>query len=80
MTKATSYYDNIFFARRVKCEVYLTTGLVDTTCPPTSVWLYFKNLKSAKKDLEVYPCGDHGGAPQKKGQQRIREILSGKAK
>ena len=77
VTKATSYYDNIFFARRVKCEVYLTTGLIDGTCPPTSVWLYFKNLKSAKKDLEVYPCGDHGGAPQKKGQQRIREVISG---
>lgn len=80
VVKATSYYDNIFFARRVKCEVYLTTGLIDGTCPPTSVWLYFKNLKSTKKNLDVFPCGDHAGGPQTKGQQRIREIISGKAK
>jgi cephalosporin-C deacetylase-like acetyl esterase len=80
VVKATSYYDNVFFARRVKCEVYLTTGLIDRTCPPTSVWLYFKNLKTTKKNLEVYPCGDHGGAPQNIGQKRIREILTGKSK
>ena len=80
VVKATSYFDNVFFARRVKCEVYLTTGLIDRTCPPTSVWLYFKNLKTTKKNLEVYPCGDHGGAPQTIGQKRIREILTGKSK
>ena len=79
VVKATSYFDNVFFARRVKCEVYLTTGLIDRTCPPTSVWLYFKNLKTTKKNLEVYPCGDHGGAPQTIGQKRIREILTGKS-
>jgi cephalosporin-C deacetylase-like acetyl esterase len=76
--KAVSYYDNIFFARRVKCEVYLTTGLIDRTCPPTSVYLYFKNLKSAKKDLDVFPCGDHAGGPTTKGNKRIKEVLAGK--
>ena len=78
VVKATSYYDNIFFARRVKCEVYLTTGLIDRTCPPTSVYLYFKNIKSSKKDLDVFPCGDHSGGPLVKGQKRINELLSGK--
>ena len=78
VVKATSYYDNIFFARRVKCEVFLTTGLIDRTCPPTSVYLYFKNLKSAKKDLDVFPCGEHSGGPTTKGQKRINQLLSGK--
>ena len=78
VTKATSYYDNIFFARRVKCEVFLTTGLLDRTCPPTSVYLYFKNLKTSKKDLDVFPCGEHSGGPTTKGNKRIKEVLAGK--
>ena len=78
VVKATSYYDNIFFARRVKCEVFLTTGLIDRTCPPTSVYLYFKNMKSVKKDLDVFPCGEHSGAPTIKGNKRIKELLTGK--
>jgi cephalosporin-C deacetylase-like acetyl esterase len=78
VVKATSYYDNIFFARRVKCEVFLTTGLIDRTCPPTSVYLYFKNMKSVKKDLDVFPCGEHSGGPTIKGNKRIKELLTGK--
>ena len=78
VTKATSYYDNIFFARRVKCEVFLTTGLIDRTCPPTSVYLYFMNLKSAKKDLDVFPCGEHNGGPTTKGYKRLKEVIAGK--
>ena len=78
VTKATSYYDNIFFARRVKCEVFLTTGLIDRTCPPTSVYLYYMNLKSAKKDLDVFPCGEHNGCPTTKGYKRLREVIAGK--
>ena len=75
--KATGYYDNIFFARRVKCEVYLTTGLIDRTCPPTSVYLYYMNLKSSKKDLDVFPCGEHVNGPTTKGNKRIAEVISG---
>ena len=76
--KAVSYFDNVFFARRVKCEVYLTTGLIDRTCPPTSVYLYYMNLKSTRKDLDVFPCGEHVGGPTTKGNKRINELLSGK--
>ena len=76
--KAVSYYDNIFFARRVKCEVYLTTGLIDRTCPPTSVYLYYMNCKSSKKDLDVFPCGEHVNGPTTKGNKRIAEVIEGK--
>ena len=80
VTRATSYFDNVFLARRVKCEVYLTTGLIDRTCPPTSVYLYYMNLKTSKKSLDVFPTGDHGGGPSIKGYARINEIFSKKAK
>lgn len=75
---ATAYYDNIFFARRIKCETYLTTGLMDMSCSPAGVYLVYKNLAAKKKDLAVYPTGAHGGAPNRKGSARITAVLQGK--
>jgi hypothetical protein len=36
------------------------------------------NLKSSKKHLDVFPCGEHVGAPTTVGQKRITEVISGK--
>ena len=78
VVKATAYYDNVFFARRIKCETWLTTGLFDRTCSPAGVYVVYNNLASAKKDLDVFPAGGHGGAPTRKGYQRARAIMDGK--
>ena len=75
---ATAYFDNIFFAKRIKCEIYLTTGLMDMSCSPAGVYLVYKNIVSKKKDLAVYPTGNHGGAPNRKGSARISAVLQGK--
>ena len=75
---ATAYYDNIFFAKRIKCETYLTAGLMDMSCSPAGIYLVYKNLASKKKDLAVFPNGTHGGAPCTKGSARINEVSQGK--
>ena len=74
---ATAYYDNVFFARRIKCETWLTTGLFDTTCSPASVYMVYKNL-SVKKDLDIFPTGSHSGAPARKGGARANAVVSAK--
>ena len=76
--EAAAYYDNVFFARRIKCETWLTTGLFDRTCSPAGVYVVYNNLAAAKKDLDVFPEGGHGGAPAKKGHLRIKAVLDGK--
>ena len=75
MVEATAYVDNIFFAKRIKCEIFLTTGLMDMSCSPAGVYLVYKNIPSKKKYLAVYPTGGHGGAPNSKGNARLNEIL-----
>ena len=75
MVEATAYVDNVFFAKRIKCETYLTTGLMDMSCSPAGVYLVYKNVASKKKDLAVYPTGGHGGAPNRKGNARMNEVL-----
>jgi cephalosporin-C deacetylase-like acetyl esterase len=75
---ATAYYDNVFFARRIKCETWLTTGLFDTTCSPASVYMVYNNLAAKKKDIDIFPFGSHSGAPSRKGQARQKEVIAGK--
>ena len=75
---AAAYYDNVFFAPRIKCEAFVTTGLIDTTCSPEGVYVVFTHLASPKKQLDVVSSGNHGGAPMTKGYARIREVIKGK--
>ena len=75
---ATAYYDNIFFARRIKCETWLTAGLIDTTCSPAGIYVVYNNLAAKKKNIDIFPTGNHGGAPCRKGFSRVNALLSGK--
>ena len=75
---AAAYYDNVFFAPRIKCEAFVTTGLIDGTCSPEGVYVVFMHLASPKKQLDVVSSGNHGGAPMTKGYARIREVIKGK--
>ena len=75
---AAAYYDNVFFAPRIKCEAFVTTGLIDGTCSPEGVYVVFTHLASPKKQLDVVSSGNHGGAPMTKGYARIREVIKGK--
>ena len=69
-----SYFDNVNFAKRIKCDAYLSTGLNDTVCAPCSVHTVFNHLASPKKDLLIYPTGKHGTSPNAKGREAIIAI------
>ncbi|EIP99158.1 acetyl esterase (deacetylase) [Opitutaceae bacterium TAV1] len=48
VVEAVRYYDAMNFATRVKAEAYFTTGFIDTTCAPTSVYAAYNNLPGKK--------------------------------
>lgn len=47
--QASRYIDCMNFATRIKVPGYFTVGFIDTTCPPTSVYAMYNNLKSEKQ-------------------------------
>ncbi len=51
MLQAARYFDNMNFATRIKAPGFLTVGFIDTTCPPTSVYAAYNNLRGEK---EIY--------------------------
>lgn len=68
------YYDAANMAKRVKCEVFLTSGLGDYTCPPSGVSVLYNNLK-APKTIEYSQGATHGYSPP----NAIKQTIQGKS-
>ena len=54
------YFENAFFAKRVKAECVFTYGMCDTCCPPSGVMIAY-NCLPGKKTVYPFPKGNHGG-------------------
>lgn len=56
------YIDTQFLAPRIKAEVIMATGLMDTVCPPSTQFAAYNKI-TAKKSLEIYPDYAHENLP-----------------
>ena len=55
-----AYYDSIYFAKRIKCPIYLYTGFIDTTCPPNGVFAVYNNIPDGvEKSIYCVPTAGH---------------------
>jgi cephalosporin-C deacetylase-like acetyl esterase len=55
---ATAYYDTVNFARFVKVPVLMSSGLIDTACPPMTV-LSIYNTLTCPKQIDLVPLLGH---------------------
>jgi cephalosporin-C deacetylase len=67
------YIDAQHLAPRIKAEVQMAVGLMDTVCPPSTQFAAYNKIK-AKKSLVVYPDFGHEGLPG--NADRIFRFLS----
>jgi len=56
------YIDCQFLAPRIRAEVLMAVGLMDTVCPPSTQFAAFNRITS-RKDLAIYPDFGHEGLP-----------------
>ena len=54
------YIDIQFLAPRIKAKVMMGTGLMDTTCPPSTQFAAFNKITS-EKEVVIYPDYGHEG-------------------
>ncbi|MDD5483365.1 MAG: acetylxylan esterase [Kiritimatiellae bacterium] len=47
--KMSPYFDVVNFARKIKCPSVLSVGFIDTTCPPSSVYSAYNEIKAPKR-------------------------------
>lgn len=55
-----SYFDGVNFARRSQTPALYSVGLMDTICPPSTVYAAY-NQHNADKQIRVYPFNQHDG-------------------
>jgi cephalosporin-C deacetylase-like acetyl esterase len=72
-----AYVDGVFFARRIKCPILLSTGLIDNVCHTAAVYSAYNSLPDGtKKHMLVVPTGHHwGSTPYNPGAGEIDRIL-----
>ena len=56
-----SYFDGMQFAARAAAPALFSTGLMDATCPPSTVFAAFNHYAGSSKDIKVYPFNLHDG-------------------
>lgn len=56
------YIDLQYLAPRIRAKVMMATGLMDTTCPPSTQFAAFNKMTCEKKSV-IYPDFGHEGLP-----------------
>ena len=68
------YIDTQYLAPRIKAEVLMPIGLMDTICPPSTQFAAYNKITSPK-NLLVYPDYGHEGLPG--SSDRIFDFMAG---
>ena len=55
--KRLGYIDIVNFSKKLKCELLIGTGLLDTICPPSTQYAVFNNANCNKKHLVFHKYG-----------------------
>jgi cephalosporin-C deacetylase len=69
------YFDGIYFAARAKAPSLYSTAMMDETCPPSTVFAAYNQIK-APKDIKIYTFNNHEGGASYQSQAKI-EFLRG---
>lgn len=75
--RTLSYLDGMNFAARANAPATVTVGLMDATCPPSTVFAAY-NHYAGEKEIVVWPYNGHdsGGAFGRRGRaQFLRKVL-----
>lgn len=69
--RTLSYFDGVHFAARATAPALFSVGLMDTICPPSSVYAAY-NAYAGPKFIESYTFNDHeGGGPAQEAAQVV---------
>ncbi|HWI51958.1 MAG TPA: acetylxylan esterase [Symbiobacteriaceae bacterium] len=58
--RTLSYFDNMNLAERIACPVLCSVALIDTICPPSTVFAAYNRI-TAPKEIRIYPYNGHEG-------------------
>jgi len=69
--RTLSYFDGALMARRGTAPALFSVALMDTTCPPSTVYAAY-NAYPAAKEIRVYPYNNHEGGQSVQQAEQLR--------
>jgi cephalosporin-C deacetylase len=66
-----SYFDGVNFAARAQARALFSVGLMDQTCPPSTVYAAY-NHYAGEKEIQVYEYNEHEGGGLYHAIERIQ--------
>ncbi len=69
--RTLSYFDGLNFAVRARARAFFSAGLMDDTCPPSTVFAAY-NHYAGPKEIQVYPYNRHEGGDTFQVQAQVR--------
>lgn len=70
-----AYFDGMNFAARAKAPALFSVGLMDTTCPPSTVFAAF-NHYGGEKEIRVYEFNLHEGGESFQDLEKLKFLKS----
>lgn len=68
-----AYFDGVSFARRIDAPAFLSAALMDPTCPPSTVYGAFHELRGAK-DIALWEYNGHDGGGHDDDERAVRGL------
>lgn len=68
--RTLSYFDGVNFAARCQAPALFSTGLMDDTCPPSTVFAAY-NHYAGPKEMRVWPFNRHEGGESDQNVERL---------
>jgi cephalosporin-C deacetylase len=68
--RTLSYFDGVNFASRIKAPALYSVGLMDTTCPPSTVYAAY-NWHAGTKEIKVYTYNNHEGGGTFQSREKL---------
>jgi len=65
-----SYFDGMNFAARARAEALFSVGLMDTICPPSTVFAAY-NHYAGQKDIRIWPFNNHEGGQNYQDAEKL---------
>ena len=76
LAKCASYYDGAYFAKRIKCPIWISTGFIDGACSPTSVFAAYNSIPDGvEKHIQTCPTGGHMTFPHTDGDKALKDYI-----
>jgi cephalosporin-C deacetylase len=71
--RTLSYFDGLNFAARARAPALFSVGLMDETCPPSTVFAAYNHYRGQKR-IAVYPFNQHEGGEVYHTEEEIRHL------